>query len=984
MSVKRKLFIIFTFSGFSGLIYESIWTHYLKLFLGHAAYAQTLVIAIFMGGMAIGSAFATRITPEKWNVLKGYAIAEAVVGFCALAFHLIFTGVLDVAFEQLIPRIASPGAITLLKWSLGTLLILPQSILLGMTFPLMTSGILKYLPEEPGKTLSTLYFVNSIGGAVGVLASGFILIKTIGLPGTIVVAGIINLILAAIVWRIAKRLETDHKATSSGVLSNKVIQLVHDRTDFRILILIALGTGLASFIYEIGWIRMLSMVLGSSTHAFELMLGAFIIGLASGSLWIRKRIDSIKNPVNFLAIMQVVMGILAVATLPIYGKSFEAMQFLFDILKNTNPAVMYPLFNLGSHGIALMVMLPATFCAGTTLPLITHLLLSGGHGNKSIGLVYCANTIGAIVGVIAAVHIGMPFLGLKGLIIAGACLDMCLGIFLLLRYRNASHALVAVSACIAIVGAIILWVELDHLKMASGIYRNGITLDPKEYHLATHRDGKTASISMLVHKTGITSIVTNGKPDASIQMWGGKSSPDESTMVLLGAIPQMIRPEATSAAVIGFGSGLSSHVLLASKNLKVLDTIEIEPAIVEVAKGFNPRNSRVYQDSRSHIRYEDAKTFFSSQNRSYDYVVSEPSNPWVSGVSGLFTQEFYRLVSRHLKPGGLLIQWLQTYEFNDYLLASVLETISTVFSEYQIFISRENDLIIVASNSLIPSLNQSVFNNPLLAAELRHANIKSLHDVEVRRTGNKKLLAPLIQGFDSPINSDYFPYVDQNAAKARLLHTSTSLIQNFGEIPLPLQELMGIKPAYEAETSISPNFFIARVTAAYNATVFRDLLSISAPGRIVTDMPGKTTESVLEARKLLTACSQQNGKLTVMLDLAVNVVPHLQPHELEMIWKRLASWPCMSNLTKEEKGWAELVSAVGARNTSGISITAHYLLENGTRLTKESMQYLVALAMTADIAMGKKSDSKALWEKYHPILFQNKKPGNLFKILSGM
>jgi predicted membrane-bound spermidine synthase len=678
------------------------------------------------------------------------------------------------------------------------------------------------------------------------------------------------------------------------------------------------------------------------------------------------------------------MGILAVVTLPLYGKSFETMQLLFDILKKTSPSVTYPLFNLGSHGIALMVMLPATFCAGTTLPLITHVLLRAGHGNKSIGLVYCANTVGAIAGVIAAVHIGMPFLGLKGLIIAGGCTDICLGVFLLLRYRKTSHSLAAAAAGIVIVGAVILRVQLDHLKMASGIYRNGSVLDPKEYRLADHRDGKTASISMLQHKGGIHSIVTNGKPDASIQMWFGNVSPDESTMVLLGAIPQMIRPEATSAAVIGFGSGLSSHVLLASKSLKELDTIEIEPAIVEVAKGFHPRNSRVYQDPRSHIRFEDAKTFFSSQNNSYDYIVSEPSNPWISGVSGLFTQEYYKLVSRHLKPGGLLVQWLQTYEFNDHLMSSVLKSISAVFFDYQIFITRENDLVIVASNSPIPSLNQSVFNNPLLAAELRHVNINSLHDVEVRRTGNKNLLTPLIQGFDSPINSDYFPYVDQNAAQARLLHTNTSVIKKFGEMPLPLQELMGIKPAHEAETSISPNSSIPQVAYAYNATVFKDLLSVSSPGKIPDQIPGKTKEAVGGAHNLLTACSQNNDKLAVMLDLATNVVPYLQPHELEKVWYRLASWSCMSNLTDVEKKWTELISAVGARSPSRISFAAHYLLENGTLQKNNQTQYLVALAMTADIAMGKQSDAMVLWNKFNPILFHDKKPGILFQILIGM
>jgi hypothetical protein len=171
---------------------------------------------------------------------------------------------------------------------------------------------------------------------------------------------------------------------------------------------VAALTGAASFIYEIGWIRMLSLVLGSSTHAFELMLSAFILGLAFGGLWIKRRIDDIAAPEKFLGVVQVAMGLLALATLVVYGRTFELMQWLFGVLARNDSG--YAMFNLGSHLIALVVMFPAAFCAGMTLPLITHALLQRGAGERAIGAVYAANTVGAIVGVFAAVHVGLPAL----------------------------------------------------------------------------------------------------------------------------------------------------------------------------------------------------------------------------------------------------------------------------------------------------------------------------------------------------------------------------------------------------------------------------------------------------------------------------------------------------------------------------------------------------------------------------------------------
>ena len=144
------LFAIFTFSGFAGLIYESIWSHYLKLFLGHAGYAQTLVLAIFMGGMAAGAWLAGRCSASWRNLLIGYALVEAVIGVIALGFHSLFVTVTGAAFESLLPALGTPAAAALAKWSLGAALILPQSVLLGMTFPLMSGGVIRRYPGAPG------------------------------------------------------------------------------------------------------------------------------------------------------------------------------------------------------------------------------------------------------------------------------------------------------------------------------------------------------------------------------------------------------------------------------------------------------------------------------------------------------------------------------------------------------------------------------------------------------------------------------------------------------------------------------------------------------------------------------------------------------------------------------------------------------------------------------------------------------------------
>ena len=205
LAAPRSLyFAIFAVSGFSGLIYESIWSHYLKLFLGHAAYAQSLVLILFMGGMAIGSWVASRYSSRSKFPIMAYAAVELIIGLAALVFHNVFTGVIESLYATVLPSIGVPAIGATLKWLTASILILPQSILLGMTFPLMSAGVIRRFPNAPGSSIAMLYFTNSIGAAIGVLASGFWLVYKFGLPGTIMTAGIINILLAVIVWMLVR------------------------------------------------------------------------------------------------------------------------------------------------------------------------------------------------------------------------------------------------------------------------------------------------------------------------------------------------------------------------------------------------------------------------------------------------------------------------------------------------------------------------------------------------------------------------------------------------------------------------------------------------------------------------------------------------------------------------------------------------------------------------------------------------------------
>src|SRR6185503_15112389 len=226
----------------------------------------------------------------------------------------------------------------------------------------MSSGAIRLARAEqaPGGLLGLLYFANSLGAAVGVLVAGFALIRAVGLPGTLLVAGSINVMAACVVALMARShdrrmAEPDGASGAAPVVTDPPDTRSLVPPAWRPLLFVSFGTAVASFVYEIAWIRMLSLVLGSATHSFELMLSAFIFGLALGALWIRSRADTVTNPVRFLGIVQWVMGLAAVSTLPLYVASFDWVAALINTVEANDNG--YLVFIIARYLIAALIML---------------------------------------------------------------------------------------------------------------------------------------------------------------------------------------------------------------------------------------------------------------------------------------------------------------------------------------------------------------------------------------------------------------------------------------------------------------------------------------------------------------------------------------------------------------------------------------------------------------------------------------------------
>jgi predicted membrane-bound spermidine synthase len=756
----RLVALLFAFSGLAGLVYESAWAGYLKLLAGHASYGQILSLCVFMGGLALGSHISARFVDRIRRPWTVYGAVEIAVGLGALAYHSAFVRLADWLWTSGVLEGRGVLAARLIVAAAGTAATLPWATLLGATFPLVAAGLLRRDPAGGHANLGVLYFANSLGGALGCVLNSFVLVPRLGLPGALQTAAAINLAVGAVFVAVSAREPVPDRIHPTGersVAGNRAPHLID---------LVAFLTGFSSFLYEIGWMRMLALQLGSSTHSFDIMLAAFLTGLAWGGWRARKGLER-GRPRRLLARAQLGMAACAAGSLLAYQLFFEARNGMNLVLRTTPEA--FPFAQIFKFASAFAMMGPAAFFAGTTLPLLASWHVRETGREEGLGRVYAWNTLGSLLGALGGGLFLLPAAGLQWVLVCGAAVDGALGFALLrtlrARWREVALAVVTVSVIVAAAS-----VPLESDVMTRGSFRAHVTAKNQVVH---RLDGSASTVSIHLRPNGYAILRNNGKPDASLSLVGDPGAGDNRTQGTIAWAPLSTRHRPYRAVLIGLGSGMTAHYLLGDPLLQSLDVVEIEPAVYRMSRYFAARNGRIFSDPRMHFWAEDARTFFATHGGKWDLVVSEPSNPWVSGVSSLFTREFYRDLKRHLAPDGALAQWLQSYEFRDELFLSILAAMRANFPKISLhpIPGTVADVMFLAGDSLpVPDPKRISSGTPY--ADLRAENL-SPEDVATPPSATPRMIDLLVKGIVP--NSDFAPVVDAGAEEAFFVKSRVTL-----------------------------------------------------------------------------------------------------------------------------------------------------------------------------------------------------------------
>jgi len=720
-----------------------------------------------MGGLALGSFIAGKLTARIKRPLLAYGITELFIGLGGMLYHPLYIFATNLFYDSEWSRTLGSNGAETIKVVIATFSTLPIAVLLGMTFPFIAAGLSRRDGDSGKTSLPLLYFTNSLGACFGILFASYVLIPTLGNANTLRIAGVINFVLFVFFWRIGRN-------SVSNI--QEIKQQNKSTINVKWWLLFSVLTGLTSFVYEIVWIRLLSLLMGSSSHSFDQMLSAFILGLALGGLACRKLLARDFEPLKLLAFAQILMAFFAVCTLYFHVPFWAAMNEAHQIFNQT--ATGYIFWSFFKYALAVLWMVPTSFFAGMTLPVLTYWLIKKTGSESYVGSVYGWNTIGAIIGSVGTGLLLLPVFQLKGALLLGVFLDLVLGLVILFKFfpayrKNAVFIIICISAFTPS-----LFMDFRSDRITSGIFRS--YLAKKYIEEIDVRNGKTATISLHESEAGIY-VRTNGKADASLSRDRTKTiGGDEITQSATAFIPIAMKNEPYTAAMIGLGSGMGSHYLLADPLLKRLDCIEIEEEMVKLArKGFYPYNHRSFDDPRMFLHIGDARTFFHTQNLSYDVIVSVPSNPWVSGVSSLFSLEFYHHIKRYLNPGGQLVQWLQLYEFNNELLLNIIKSLDKSFKYVSVYrVPDEPDIVIIASDKPVFQKHIERFRtDPVLVKEFETIKLPWYFFGEQNFLFNAASIRPVLDMVDA--NSEYIPVVDNKAEQARFVNTYVGFISAF-------------------------------------------------------------------------------------------------------------------------------------------------------------------------------------------------------------
>ncbi len=738
MNISRRVGALLFVSGACSLVFQTAWFREFGLVFGASTLASSAVLAIFMGGLGLGNAWLGRLADRTDQPLKLYAKLELAISLlCAISpFLLVAVRAIYVALGGQ-ESLGIWGA-TIARVIGAAIVIAAPTFLMGGTLPAAVRAVTS-VGDRGRHSVGWLYGCNTLGAVLGVIVGTFLLLEWLGIRGTLWLACVVNLSNSSLAFYLAGKLGA---ASTEATLSHSIPSQAQPAELSPRFCYLAAGTiGFVFFLMELVWYRMLAPILGGSTFTFGLILAVALAGIGLGGAvypWLFRR----RAPTLYSFIATLGLEALAITVPLALGDRIAVLALTIRDLSLFGFAGSV----LGWTFIASIVVFPAALVSGVQFPVLVALLGQGRQDvGKQLGQAFGWNTLGSMLGSLAGGFglmtllsaTGVWRLAVQGLVIFAVAL-------LVIAWFGSRQPL----KTFALAGVLLLAAYLSTATGPSEVWRHGgigagRTIVPKnrnqllDWQNETRRkivwqgDGRESSVA--IDSKSSFGFLVNGKSD-------GNAVGDAGTQIMLGVLPAILHPEPKSGFVVGLGTGESAGWLASLPSIQRVDVVELEPSVTQMAMLCAPFNHDVLNHPKVNLVFNDAREQLQTTRWKYDVIASEPSNPYRSGVSSLYTREFYRVVSERLNERGIFSQWLQGYEVNTTTIGTVLKTLKSVFSYVEMWQTQGGDMVMVCSQSPLAYMPSS------LAERLRVREVAEAANVAWKSADVDGVISHLIAG----------------------------------------------------------------------------------------------------------------------------------------------------------------------------------------------------------------------------------------------
>jgi spermidine synthase len=777
----RLLVVVFVTSGFCGVAYEVLLGRYLHLIVGNTAHAVSALLVAFLLGTSAGAMAGGRLADRSVRPLRLYAWAEAGLGLYSVAFPLVL-GALQALYLDWAPPLSSQAVGRhAARFAAGVAAFLVPSFLMGVTMPAFARGFPRAVAAQPA-WLVRIYAWNTLGAAAGAFATAYLLVPVLGMRGALVGLATLNACVFVIAYRSASVIgpaaPPARQASGSGGLA------------LGALLLLAATTGVFCFSLEVVWTHLLAMLLGNSVYAFGLMLGSLLLGLGGGAALARRVPAGASAARGAAGLALILAGAFVLLTIGVW----DDVPSLFLLLAKASPT--FALMELTRLVVAVSLMSVPAALLGMVFPLVLRLGAGGAaRVGSRIGATIAANTAGSVGGALAGPYLLLDGFGslaslrglAVGLLLAGAAASWWISSWPVRRVLALAAAALAVAGLVVPVH----W-DPASLGAAASIYLG--SSEASRGRVLYWREDTAGGLTSVVERDGIRTLLTNGK-------FQGDDGDEMLVQHRLANVPALMNAGRERALVVGLGTGVTVSALAAHGYREVV-CAEISPAIVDAARQFFGHvNRRVLDWPSVRLIEEDGRSVLLEDPRRYDVVSIEVTTIWFAGVGNIYSDDFYRLVKRRLRQGGVMLQWFPVHHLSARNLFVVVNTVRSVFPFVSVWTHRHQGFVVASSQPLAIDLESARADvareslRPYLRDLDSGSPLELLSDLVVTDRDMDDFLdtlARLLQSDRRVVSTDSWPTLEYETPKDILSHLLTfqnrALFRRFRSArPLPFR-----------------------------------------------------------------------------------------------------------------------------------------------------------------------------------------------------